>query len=98
MANENIDSSKEKIDFMEEILENLDKEPEHTQEDYKSLESKYNEEVSRREKIEADYNDLYKKYTDRFTETISNNRSYEKQEKEIEEPIEEKVIDIRSIF
>lgn len=98
MANENIDSSKEKIDFMEEILENLDKEPEHTQEDYKSLENKYNEEVSKREKIEADYNDLYKKYTDRFTETISNNRLIEKQEKEIEEPIEEKVIDIRSIF
>ena len=93
MDKEKIDSS---IALMDDILDNLDKEPEHTQEDYKSLESKYNEEVSKNQKLELDYQNLFQKYKDRFTETVGNSSRIEPKEKE--EPEEKVVLDIHSIF
>ena len=78
-------------------MDNMGKENkviEHTEDDYKSLESKYNDEISKREKLESDYQNLYQKYKDRFTDSVSNFRREEPKE----EPIEEKVLDIRSIF
>ena len=97
MDKEKIDSS---LELMDDILDSLEpKEPEHTEADYKTLEDKYNEEVSKREKIESDYQNLFQKYKDRFTDTISTSK-LSKVEPEIqkEEPKEEVVLDIRSIF
>ena len=95
MNKEEIDS---KVDFMEEILDNMDKEPVHSQEDYKSLEEKYNEELSKNAKLESDYQNLFQKYKDRFTESVTTNSNRIEPEKKLEEPKEEVVLDIRSIF
>ena len=93
MEKEKIDAS---VDLMEEILDNMDKEPDHSQEDYKSLEKMYNEEVTKREKLENDYQNLFQKYKDRFTESVSSSKIESKVEPE--EPEEEVVVDIHSIF
>ena len=93
MEKEKIDAS---VDLMEEILDNMDKEPDHSQEDYKSLEKMYNEEVTKREKLESDYQNLFQKYKDRFTESVSSSKVESKIEPE--EPEEEVVVDIHSIF
>lgn len=93
MEKEKIDAS---VDLMEEILDNMDKEPDHSQEDYKSLEKMYNEEVTKREKLESDYQNLFQKYKDRFTESVSSSKIESKVEPE--EPEEEIVVDIHSIF
>lgn len=93
MEKEKIDAS---VDLMEEILDNMDKEPDHSQEDYKSLEKMYNEEVTKREKLESDYQNLFQKYKDRFTESVSSSKVESKVEPE--EPEEEIVVDIHSIF
>jgi len=97
--------NKEKIDsdlaLMDDILDSLDKEPEkkvEVSEEYKTLESKYNEEVSKREKIEADYQELYNKYKERFTDAVASSRNYNPIKESKDEPKEEKIIDIRSIF
>lgn len=98
MNKEKLDSN---LELMDDILDSLEKEPSHNEDDYKSLEQKYNEEVSKREKIENDYQNLYQKYKDRFTDTVSNyksDRPSEKTEVLKEEPKEEVVLDIRSIF
>lgn len=96
MDKEKIDSS---LELMDDILDSLDKEPTHSEDDYKSLETKYNEEVSKREKIESDYNSLFQKYKDRFTDTVANYKSPRVEpEVQKEEPKEEVVLDIRSIF
>ena len=96
MNKEKIDSS---LELMDDILDSLDKEPSHTEDDYKSLETKYNEEVSKREQLETDYQNLFQKYKDRFTDTVSNVK-LEKSVPDVrkEEPKEEVVLDIRSIF
>ena len=94
MEKEKIDAS---VDLMEEILDNMDKEPDHSQEDYKALENKYNEEVIKREKLESDYQNLFQKYKDRFTESVSSSKVESKVESR-EEPEEEIVVDIHSIF
>lgn len=98
MDKEKIDSS---LELMDDILDSLnsEKEPEHTEADYKSLEDKLNEEVSKREKLESDYQDLFQKYKDRFTDTVSNAKlSKVNSETQKEEPKEEVVLDIHSIF
>lgn len=98
MNKEEIDS---KVDFMEEILDNMDKKEVHTSEDYQALEEKYAEELSKREKLEADYQNLFQKYKDRFTESVSTNSINSNRIEEMkkpEEPKEEVVLDIRSIF
>lgn len=97
MDKEKIDSS---LELMDDILDSIDskKEPEHTEADYKSLETKYNEEVTKREKIESDYQNLFQKYKDRFTDTVSNMKLSKVEPEEKEEPKEEVVLDIRSIF
>lgn len=99
MNKEEIDS---KIDFIEEILDNMDKKDntkeEHSLEEYKTLENKYNEEISKREKLEVDYQNLFQKYKDRFSESVSTNSTRVEPEKRSEEPKEEVVLDIRSIF
>lgn len=97
MDKEKIDSS---LALMDDILDSIDKpkEPEHTEADYKELETKLSEEVSKREQIESDYKDLFQKYKDRFTDTVSNIKLAKEPEIEKEEPKEEVVLDIRSIF
>lgn len=97
MDKEKIDSS---ISLMDDILDEIDKGvkvPEHTEEDYKSLENKYNEEISKYEKLENDYQNLFQKYKDRFTDSVASSRNYQPVE-EREEPKEAEVLDIRSIF
>ena len=97
MDKEKIDSS---ISLMDDILDEIDKgvkAPEHTEEDYKSLESRYNEEVSKYAKLETDYQNLYQKYKDRFTDSVASSKNYQPIE-EREEPKEAEVLDIRSIF
>lgn len=97
MDKEKIDSS---LELMDDILDTLDKEkvPEHTEADYQTLETKLSEEVSKREKLESDYNDLFQKYKERFTDTVSNIKLAKSPEVEKEEPKEEVVLDIHSIF
>lgn len=97
MDKEKIDSS---LELMDDILDSLDKEkePEHTEADYKSLETKLSEEVSKREKLESDYQDLFLKYKERFTDTVSNAKLSKVEDIRKEEPEEEVVLDIRSIF
>lgn len=97
MNKEKIDSS---LELMDDILDSLDKEkePVHTEADYKSLETKLSEEVSKREKLESDYQDLFLKYKERFTDTVSNAKLSKVDDIRKEEPKEEVVLDIRSIF
>lgn len=97
MDKEKIDSS---LELMDDILDSLDKEnePVHTEADYKSLETKLSEEVSKREKLESDYQDLFLKYKERFTDTVSNAKLSKVEDIRKEEPEEEVVLDIRSIF
>lgn len=97
MNKEKIDSS---LELMDDILDSLDKEnePVHTEADYKSLETKLSEEVSKREKLESDYQDLFLKYKERFTDAVSNAKLSKVEDVRKEEPKEEVVLDIRSIF
>ena len=96
MENTNVDSN---IELMNDILDGLDKtsKPSYTEEDYKNLESKYQDLESRYNTKVADYDSLYNKYKERFTDAVRNSTPTI-QETKIEEPKEVEYIDIHSLF